>query len=75
MGHPNRLRQLFRKYDVDRNGEVSKDEFLSALLSHNIPISRDECLFLVLVADTDERGLISYEVSLSLSLSLSVRAC
>jgi hypothetical protein len=75
MGHPNRLRQLFRKYDVDRNGEVSKDEFLSALLGHNIPISRDECLFLVQVADTEDRGLISYEVSLPPSLPSSLSVC
>ena len=29
MGNANRMRQLFRKYDVDRDGKVSKDEFLS----------------------------------------------
>ena len=29
MGNPNRLRQLFRKYDVDCNGKLSKDEFVS----------------------------------------------
>ena len=56
------MRQLFRKYDVDRDGQVSKDEFLSALLSHNIPISRDEALFLSQIADTEDRGLVSYEV-------------
>ena len=61
MGNPNRLRQLFRKYDVDKNGLVSKDEFLSALLSHNVPISREECNFLAQIADIEDRGVIKYE--------------
>ena len=61
MGNPQRLRQLFRKYDIDRNGSVSKDEFMSALLGHNIPVSRDECLFLADVADTEDRSVVKYE--------------
>ena len=34
---------------------------MSALLGHNIPVSRDECLFLADVADTEDRSVVKYE--------------
>jgi hypothetical protein len=61
MGNPNRLRQLFRKYDVDGNGNVSTEEFIAAMLSHSVPLSRKDAYFLAQVADTEDRGYVPYE--------------
>ena len=61
MGNPNRLRQLFRKYDVDGNGKVSTEEFIAAMLSHSVPLSRKDAHFLAQVADTEDRGYVPYE--------------
>ncbi len=56
VGNQHRLRQLFRKFDVDRSGDVSSSEFLSALLANQVPLSKDEARILARVADTEDRG-------------------
>lgn len=61
VGNPHRLRQLFRKFDMDRNGDVSSSEFLSALLANHVPLSREEARMLSSVADTQDRGVVLYE--------------
>jgi hypothetical protein len=61
VGNPHRLRQLFRKFDLDRNGGVSTSEFLSALLANQVPLSKDEARLLAQVADTEDRGVVLYE--------------
>ena len=40
------LPQLFRKFDPDLSGVVSRDEFLSGLVAHGVPVSRAEGDFL-----------------------------
>ena len=65
VGNPRRLRQLFRKFDMDRNGDVTSSEFLSALLANHVPLTREEARKLAYVADTGDRGVVLYEEFIS----------
>mmetsp|Transcript_35554 Transcript_35554/g.111231 ORF Transcript_35554/g.111231 Transcript_35554/m.111231 type:complete len:638 (-) Transcript_35554:1557-3470(-) len=65
IGNRFRLRQIFRKYDMDRSGSISCSELITALKTHNVPLSKAECSFLEQIADHEGRGLVAYNELIS----------
>jgi len=60
LGNPHRLRQVFKKFDLDRQGTVSRREFERALASQWTALSQEDVETLG-AAVQDARGVVHYE--------------
>lgn len=61
------LRDLFVKIDVDDSGTISRDEFVKAMTSTEVPLDRVEQMFRDM--DIDHSGEVDYSEFLSATLS------
>ncbi|ABO97277.1 predicted protein, partial [Ostreococcus lucimarinus CCE9901] len=55
------IRQAFREFDLDRNGYVGAAEIAHVLASMGEKVTDDEIDEMILMADTDGDGQISFE--------------
>ena len=55
------IRQAFREFDLDRNGYVGAAEIAHVLSSMGEKVTDDEIDEMILMADTDGDGQVSFE--------------
>ena len=55
------LREIFNRADVDRSGEIDRDELATALFSVGYRVKREECDAIFNQADKDGGGTIEFE--------------
>lgn len=70
---PDEIRRAFREFDLDRNGYVGAAEIAHVLASMGEKATDDEIDEMILMADTDGDGQISYEEFATLMAHLSGR--
>ena len=63
-------RKLFDRFDVDRSGNISFDEFSSALIAFGYRLSNDYVTLLFNTYDTKGRGVLSFDLFVQSCISL-----
>ena len=63
-------RKLFDRFDADRSGGISYDEFSNALVAFGYRLSEDYITLLFNTYDTRQKGVLSFDLFVQACISL-----